>query len=300
MKLKLAVTGKRKLWFIISALIILPGLLSLLIQGLNLGIDFTGGSLIQLQFDEEVEVAEVRDVISIFDLEHSSIQSAAENNIFIRSSGLEETDRREIMDELEQSIGTFSIMRIEKVGATISGELRNEAFLAMLLATLLMIAYITFRFEFKFAIAGIGALMHDVLVVVGIFSLLQIEIDSSFVVGLLTIVGYSINDTIVSFDRIRENMKGYRKGSVATIVDDSINQVLRRSIYTSLTTLVAVASLLFLGGDTTRVFALALFIGIISGTYSSIFTASNLWTMWRDYDDNKSRTASSGHIVNTN
>lgn len=287
MKFQLDVTGKRKLWFLISAVVILPGIISLLVQGLNLGIDFQGGTLLQLQFAEAIEVGQVRDVLAQHGFGHSTIQSSGGSSVFIRAENMTEDQRREILTALDEKLGSFDIMRIEKVGAVISSELRNAAFLALFLASILMIAYITFRFEFKFAIAAILALLHDVLAVVGIFSLFRIQIDSTFVAAILTIVGYSVNDTIVFFDRIRENMKGYRKKLVTPIVNDSVNQVLIRAINTSLTTLFVIIALLFLGGETTKTFALALFIGVVVGTYSSIFIANNIWAYWRDRDEVK-------------
>lgn len=282
MKFQLDITGKRKLWFLISALVILPGVISLLFQGLNLGIDFQGGTLLQLEFTEAVGVGEVRNVLTRYGYGQSPIQSSGGNSVFIRAENMDEDQRREILAALDGELGSFDIMRMEKVGAVISSELRSAAFLALFLAGILMIVYITFRFEFKFALAAILALLHDVLAVVGIFSLFRIQIDSTFVAAILTIVGYSVNDTIVFFDRIRENMKGYRKKLVTPIVNESVNQVLIRAINTSLTTLFVIIALLFLGGETTKTFALALFIGVVVGTYSSIFIANNIWAFWRD------------------
>ena len=287
MKIWLDITGKRKLWFLISALVILPGVISLLFQGLNLGIDFRGGTLLQLQFTEAVDVAKVREVLAERGFGQSSIQSSGGKSVFIRAQDMDEDQRREVLTALGEELPSFDIMRIEKVGAVISSELRNAAFLALFLASILMIVYITLRFEFKFAIAAILALLHDVLAVVGIFSLFRIQIDSTFVAAILTIVGYSVNDTIVFFDRIRENLKGYRKRLVSPIVNESVNQVLVRALNTSLTTLFVIVALLFLGGETTKTFALALFIGVIVGTYSSIFIANNIWAYWRDRDEVK-------------
>jgi preprotein translocase subunit SecF len=294
MRLQFDVVGKKKIWFLISALVILPGLFSLLLQGLNLGIDFTSGTLFHLGFAQPVTEIEVRSVLSQFGLEQSSIQSSTGNVFLIRTENMEEAKRQEVMSALKEQLGEFTIMQAQNVGPIISGELRNAAFLALAVATVLMIAYITIRFEFKFAIAGILALIHDVLVVLGVFSLFQIQIDSTFVAAILTIVGYSINDTIVIFDRIRENLKGYRKGFVGPLANVSINQVLLRCINTSVTTLLAVCAVLFFGGDTTRVFALAIFIGIVAGTYSSIFIATNIWVAWRDLDEHKRLLAAQG------
>ncbi|MCX7971558.1 MAG: protein translocase subunit SecF, partial [Negativicutes bacterium] len=185
-------------------------------------------------------------------------------------------------------IGDFSLLRSEKVGAVIGSELTRQAVIAVLVAAVLMIVYINFRFEFKFAISAIIALFHDVLLVMGVFSLLRIEVDSSFVAAVLTILGYSINDTIVIFDRIRENLKTHRRDeSFADMVNRSIWQVMTRSIYTVLTVVMATAALLFFGGATTRNFALALLIGFISGCYSSIFNASPIWVTWKEWAEKK-------------
>jgi len=201
---------------------------------------------------------------------------------------LSEAERKSVLDGFSAKLGKFDIMRIEKVGATIGSELTREAIIALLLSWLMMIAYISYRFEFRFGVAGILSLVHDVLIVLGVFSILRKEIDASFVAALLTIVGYSINDTIVIFDRIRENLKTMKKGeTLPEMVDRSIWQTMTRSIYTVLTVLFATGSLYFLGGETTKNFSLALLIGFVSGTYSSIFNASPIWVLWKQRDERK-------------
>ena len=273
---------------------ILVGLASLATQGLNLGIDFTGGTLIDLKFAKPVSVAEVRDVLKDYKLENSVVQLAATEktdaapNVLIRTHVLSEAERKTVLEGFTAKLGKFDIMRIEKVGATIGSELTREAIIALLLSWLMMIAYISYRFEFRFGVAGILSLVHDVLIVLGIFSILRKEIDASFVAALLTIVGYSINDTIVIFDRIRENLKAMKKGeTLPEMVDRSIWQTMTRSIYTVLTVLFATGSLYFLGGETTKNFSLALLIGFVSGTYSSIFNASPIWVLWKQRDERK-------------
>ena len=273
---------------------ILISLASLATQGLNLGIDFTGGTLIDLKFAKPVSVAEVRDVLKDYKLENSVVQLAATEktdaapNVLIRTHVLSETERKSVLEGFAAKLGKFDIMRIEKVGATIGSELTREAIIALLLSWLMMIAYISYRFEFRFGVAGILSLVHDVLIVLGVFSILRKEIDASFVAALLTIVGYSINDTIVIFDRIRENLKAMKKGeTLPEMVDRSIWQTMTRSIYTVLTVLFATGSLYFLGGETTKNFSLALLIGFVSGTYSSIFNASPIWVLWKQRDERK-------------
>lgn len=291
---KFDIIGKRYWWFLLSGLIIIPGLISIFLQGFNLGIDFTGGTLADLKFQRPVTVAEVREVLKDYQLENSTIQLAltggeqASPNVFIRTHELSEDERKAVLAGLQNKIGDFDVLRVEKVGAVVGSELTRQAILACLVSWAIMIGYITYRFEFKFAVSGILALVHDVIVVLGIFSILHKEIDGSFVAALLTIIGYSMHDTIVIFDRIRENLKNHRKTeSIHDLVDRSIWQTMRRSIFTVATVLFTVASLYFFGGDTTKNFALALLIGTVSGCYSSIFNASPIWVTWKEYDDKR-------------
>ena len=292
--MKFSIIAHRNWFFAFSLLLILVSLASLATQGLNLGIDFTGGTLIDLKFAKPVSVAEVRDVLKDYKLENSVVQLAATEktdaapNVLIRTHVLSEAERKSVLEGFAAKLGKFDIMRIEKVGATIGSELTREAIIALLLSWLMMIAYISYRFEFRFGVAGILSLVHDVLIVLGVFSILRKEIDASFVAALLTIVGYSINDTIVIFDRIRENLKAMKKGeTLPEMVDRSIWQTMTRSIYTVLTVLFATGSLYFLGGETTKNFSLALLIGFVSGTYSSIFNASPIWVLWKQRDERK-------------
>lgn len=292
--MKFSIIAHKNWFFAFSLLMILVGLASLATQGLNLGIDFTGGTLMDLKFAKPVSVAEVRDVLKDYKLENSVVQLAATEktdaapNVLIRTHVLNEAERKAVLEGFTSKFGKYEIMRIEKVGATIGSELTREAIIALLLSWLMMIAYISYRFEFRFGVAGILSLVHDVLIVLGIFSILRKEIDASFVAALLTIVGYSINDTIVIFDRIRENLKTMKKGeTLPEMVDRSIWQTMTRSIYTVLTVLFATGSLYFLGGETTKNFSLALLIGFVSGTYSSIFNASPIWVMWKQRDERK-------------
>jgi len=273
--------GRSKLWIALSALVILIGLAALFLRGLNLGIDFEGGTLLQLRFEKTPTTNEIRTALADYGLQKSGVQLSGGNTALIRTRDLSDQERQNVLTGLKTKLGNYEILRVEKVGAVVSQELRNNAFLALTIASLLMLVYITLRFEFKFAVAGILALIHDVLITVGLFALFQVEIDSTFVAAILTIVGYSINDTIVVFDRIRENLKKRRKEPLAELVNTSIRETLTRSINTSLTTLFTVLALLFFGGETTKVFALAIFIGLTSGTYSSIFIASPIWYLWR-------------------
>ncbi len=301
--MKFDIIGKRYWFFLLSALVIIPGIISMGVQGFNLGIDFTGGTLLDLKFQQPVTVAQVREVLKDYHLENSTIQLAvgseteSSQNVFVRTPVLAEEVRKDVLTGMNNKLGAFDILRIEKVGAVIGSELTKNALIALIVSWILMIGYITYRFEFKFAVSGIAALLHDILFVLGVFSILQKEIDASFVAAILTIVGYSINDTIVIFDRIRENLKTHRKSeSFTDLVNRSIWQTMTRSIYTVLTVLFATASLYFFGGETTKNFSLALLIGISSGAYSSIFNASPIWVTWKEYEERKRLAAKTGEV----
>lgn len=301
--MKFDIIGKRYWFFLLSALVIIPGIISMGVQGFNLGIDFTGGTLLDLKFQQPVTVAQVREVLKDYHLENSTIQLAvgseteSSQNVFVRTPVLAEEVRKDVLTGMNNKLGAFDILRIEKVGAVIGSELTKNALIALIVSWILMIGYITYRFEFKFAVSGIAALLHDILFVLGVFSILQKEIDASFVAAILTIVGYSINDTIVIFDRIRENLKTHRKSeSFQDLVNRSIWQTMTRSIYTVLTVLFATASLYFFGGETTKNFSLALLIGISSGAYSSIFNASPIWVTWKEYEERKRLAAKTGEV----
>jgi len=268
----------RKIWYIISILIILPGIISLFSQGLNLGIDFRGGSLLDLRFSQPVEVEQVRGLLAGFGLEGASIQRSDQTDFLIRTRELSEDESRDIVQQLNDKLGGVTVLRTERVGPVIGQELIRKAMYALGAASVLMVIYITWRFEFKQGIAAVLALIHDVLVVAGVFSIFQIEVDSTFIAAILTIIGYSINDTIVIFDRIRENILNKKKGeAVEDVINTSLWQTMARSINTVLTVEIILVALLLLGGPTVRNLVLALLIGITSGAYSSICNASPLW-----------------------
>ncbi len=268
----------RRFWYIISILVILPGLISLFSQGLNLGIDFKGGSLMELKFNQPTAVEQVRGVLGDFDLGGASIQRSDETDFIIRTRELSEEENTKVFAALNEKLGGVTLQRNEMVGPVIGQELIRNAILALFVASILMIIYIAWRFELKQGIAAVLGLLHNVAVVLGIFSILQIEVDSSFVAAVLTVIGYSINDTIVIFDRIRENVLHKKKGDA---LEDTINaslwQTLARSINTVLTVEFVLVALFFMGGATIRGMVLALIIGITIGAYSSICIASSLW-----------------------
>lgn len=290
------IVGHRKIWYTFSSIIIIAGIICMLTRGFNLGIDFTGGTLLNLEFEEPVNINAVRSTLNEYVNSNAQIQMAgAQNdsetaqNVIIRTRTLSQEENENLLSGLQQSLGNYKVLREEKVGATIGNELIMNAVYATVISWILIIAYISYRFEFKFGIAAVMALIHDVLVVLSIFSLTQKEIDSSFIAALLTIVGYSVTDTIVIFDRIRENLKLHfkRGGDIEALANHSIYQTLTRSIYTVTTVLVTTIALFIFGGDTTKDFAFALMIGFAFGSYSSIFTATPLWVTFREFSERR-------------
>ncbi|TGE37876.1 protein translocase subunit SecF [Desulfosporosinus fructosivorans] len=273
------IVKKRFWWFAISLLIIIPGIVSVFMQGLNLGIDFKGGTMLDVTFKKAVTQAAITDTMKSVGLNGIVQLSNGDTAALIRTEALEEGKRSELLTALETKVGEYDkkALKEDKVGPAMGQELTRNAIYALIIAMGMMIIYITFRFQFVYAISGILALLHDVLVVVGLFSLFQWEIDSTFVAAILTIVGYSINDTVIIFDRIRENeAKMKRADSYEDMVDKSIWQTMRRSINTVVTVLIALLSVFILGGESTRLFSLAMLIGVFTGAYSSIFIASQL------------------------
>ena len=288
---KFDIAGHRKIWFLISLILIILGFICMGVRGFNFGIDFTGGTIIDLRFEQPVTLTDVRSSLAQYGLDGSTIQLAgaesgieSSENVMIRTVDLEENQRKEVMASLTKDVGTYTVLREEKVGATIGGELITNAVLALVISWALIILYVAYRFEWRFGVSAVLALIHDIIIVLAVFSFTQRQIDSSFIAALLTIVGYSINDTIVIFDRIRENLKLHfrRGGDVNELVNRSIYQTLTRSLYTVFTVLFTTFALYWFGGETTKDFAFALLVGFASGCYSSIFIASQLWIELRN------------------
>ena len=290
-KIRFDILKRSKLWFAISLLIIIPGIFCMFTKGFNFGIDFTGGTIIEMEFQQEVTLPQVRDVLLEYNLDNATSQLSgdvsnveASKDVMIRTMDLEENDRKAVMASLKDEIGDYTVLREEKVGATIGGELITDALMATVISWILIILYVSYRFEWRFGVAAILTLIHDVLIVLSVFSFLQKQVDSSFVAAILTIIGYSINDTIVIFDRIRENQRLHfkRGGDLNELANRSIYQTLTRSLYTVFTVLFTTFALYFFGGDTTKDFSFALLIGFFSGSYSSIFVASPLWVVLKN------------------
>ncbi|UMZ73241.1 protein translocase subunit SecF [Natranaerofaba carboxydovora] len=296
------VIDKRKNWISISGVIIVLTLIMFLIRGLNFGIDFTGGSILHFEIGEEFETQEIREVLQNHGLEDSVIQKAGgegeESEVVIRTVSLDEDERNEIFNSMQQvwpQMTEDSILRSDNVGGVIGAELRQQAIIALSIAVVAIILYITFRFEFNFAVSAIIALINDVFFVLLLFSIFQFEIETAFVAALLTIMGYSINDTIVIFDRIRENLNLYKNYKKEEVVKMSLKRTLTRSINTSFTTLIVLGSLFIFGGITIRPFVAALLFGVIIGTYSSIFLAPNVWLILQDRLGSKKKFNASSH-----
>lgn len=270
--------AKRKIAAIASGAVIFIGLASLVIKGgPALSIDFTGGTLAQLQFAAPVEVGEVRERLLDYGFTRPTIQQfGSESEILIRVP-VEEAGE-DLSEKIQTALaGTeFEVRRLETVGSKIGGELRSKALQSVLFALFGILIYISLRFDRYYALGAVAALAHDVLITLGVFSLLNLELDLAIIGAFLTIVGYSLNDTIVVFDRIRENVKIFRKGDFFNTVNRSINETLSRTIITSLTTFVVVLVLYLIGGEVIKYFAFALIIGVLVGTYSSIYVASPL------------------------
>ncbi len=271
----------RKFAYIISIVIIVVGLFNFYKRGEgNYGIDFTGGTIQQFKFEKPVDAQDIRNVLKDMGLGSASIQHFGNNKeVIIRSF---EMNPEHIIAEFKEVFkqNKFEIMRVEKVGPSVGKDLRGKAVKALGIAIIFMVIYISLRFEFRFAVAAIVALLHDLLICLGAISLTHREISAPVIAALLTIVGYSINDTIVVFDRIREDRKLMRRASYKEIINTSINQTLSRTLITSLTTLAVILSLYFLGGEVIRTFAFVLMVGVIVGTYSSIFIASPILIDW--------------------
>lgn len=292
--------GYRKVAVTISLALILIGIVSLIMHGgPKYGIDFTGGTSLQLKFEKPINVGQIRAILSGIGLGNSEIkQFAIGNEVLIRLQQQDniEAVSNQALEELKTKLpeNKFELRFKETVGPRIGSELRRDAIKAILISLVLILIYISWRFEFKFAVGAVAALFHDVLITLGFFSLLNYEISLAVVAAFLTLVGYSLNDTIVVFDRIRENLKVMRRDEYITIFNRSINQTLSRTILTSFTTFIVVVILFFFGGEVIHTFSFALVIGIIVGTYSSIFIASPVvveWYLRSEMSKSKARSA---------
>lgn len=278
--------GKMKLAFTISLIMIVISIASVLLHGgLNLGIDFAGGALVQIKFQKETTTESLRSALRQIKLENSIIQQLGSQEIVIRAAE-STSDLKGLSSRIEDALnasygkGSFEVRRVEVVGPKVGRDLTNKAIMAIIFSWIGMLIYISWRFEFRYAVGGIIALIHDVIITVGALSLLNKEFTLTIIAALLTIVGYSINDTIVIYDRIRENVRKGIKKDLGGIMNVSINETLGRTILTSLTVFTVLAVLFFLGGEVIHDFAFAMLVGVISGVYSTVYIASPLVLAW--------------------
>ena len=278
-KTKIDFMGKRKIAAALSITLVLLSIASLAFSGLKLGLDFTGGTLVEVGYETPADIELIRQQLQAGGYPSAVVQNfGSETEVLVR---LQQEYKPELGDQilaaLQQDSNTkVTLRRSEFVGAQVGDELREQGGLGMLLALLVVMVYVAFRFQFKFSVGAVVALAHDVIITLGIFSVLGLNFDLTVLAALLALIGYSLNDTIVVSDRIRENFRKIRKETPLSIINISLNETLSRTIITSLTTLLVLITLLLLGGELIRGFAIALSIGVVVGTYSSIYVASNI------------------------
>lgn len=273
--------GKRKIAAAFSVLLLIIAMSSLVMQGLNFGIDFTGGTMIEVSYQESAELNKIRSTLEKAEFKDAIVQNfGSVHEVLIRLPVIESKNMSELSNQVVATLQAehstpIDVRRVEFVGPQVGDELTEQGGLAMLYALIGILIYVSFRFEYRFAIGSVVALIHDVILTLGVFSVFQIEFDLTVLAAILAIIGYSLNDTIVVFDRVRETFLRARKASPEEIVNRALNDTLSRTMMTSLTTLLVVISLFVFGGEVIHAFALALLLGIVVGTYSSIYIASN-------------------------
>ena len=282
----------KKITLFISIIFCLISFFSLFLNGLNFGIDFKGGSLIEVKSGQNINISNVRSRLSLLNLGDVQIQNfGSDKNVLVRVEASSSENNSTVLSSITNELQSFGeIQRTEVVGPKISSELIQKGILAIISAVGLMLFYIWIRFEWQFSLGAVLALIHDVIITIGIFSFFQIEFNLSIIAALLTIIGYSMNDTVVVYDRIRENLRKYKKQDLYDLINSSINQTLSRTVLTSFTTLLALFSLYIFGGQVIKGFTLAMIIGVFIGTYSSTFIASQLLHVLgvkRDWSKNK-------------
>ncbi|OGD56588.1 protein-export membrane protein SecF [Candidatus Berkelbacteria bacterium RBG_13_40_8] len=290
----LNIIGHRKIWYLISAILIIPGIVALSLWGLNFGIDFKGGTLVEYQFSQSVSSDEVKNSLNDLNFSNLTVTLTGTDTILIRMGIIDQEQHSKLQDTIDK-VGENTEIRFESVGPTVSSDISRKAVIAVIVASIAIILYISFVFRkvpkpassWRFGVCAVLALIHDLIFVIGLFAILGhflgYEIDPLFITALLTIMGFSVHDTIVVFDRIRENLRKSPSKKFEENVNNSIIQTLNRSLNTSLTVLIVLAALYFLGGQTLHHFVLALLIGIAIGTYSSIFNASPLLVTWQGW-----------------
>ena len=269
--------NKRKYALVFSTLLLIVSIFSLGLQGLKLGIDFTGGTLIEVGYQQTADLEDIRTKLASANYEGTNVQYFGSNTEVLIQLEPQSISSAKLSSSIIQMLGEgIDVRRVEFVGPKVGEELTNDGGLALLYALIGILIYVAFRFEYRFALGSITALIHDVIITLGVFSILQIEFDLTVLAAILAVIGYSLNDTIVVFDRIRENFLSTRHIEPVPIVNDALNQTLTRTLMTSLTTLIVLLALFYLGGEVIHSFAGALIIGVVIGTYSSIFVASSM------------------------
>ena len=267
----------RRIPMFLSSILVIICLASIILKGFNFGIDFSSGYIVQLKFDEQISIVNIENKFSESNIEDVTVQLyGSSKDVLIKLKDEEIFKKNNINNFLNNTFSdeSFTISKLEYVGAQVGSELREKGEWAMLIALFSILIYVAIRFELIYGLGAITALIHDVIITLGVFSLFELTFDLSVLAAILAVIGYSLNDSIVVFDRIRENNIILRKLSILDVLDKSINQTLSRTLVTSLTTLLVIISLLIFGGDAVKNFSIAMFIGIIVGTYSSIFVAS--------------------------
>jgi preprotein translocase subunit SecF len=269
--------GNRKYALIFSAILLVVSIASIGFQGLKFGIDFTGGTLIELGYEKTANLEDIRSKLTSANYKGTNVQYFGSDTEVLIQLEPQAVSSAQLSSSIIRMLGDgLDVRRVEFVGPKVGEELTNDGGLAMLYALIGILIYVAFRFEYRFALGSIAALVHDVIITIGIFSLLQIEFDLTVLAAILAVIGYSLNDTIVVFDRIRENFLSTRHIESGPIVNDALNQTLTRTLMTSLTTLIVLLALFYLGGEVIHSFAGALIIGVVIGTYSSIYVASSM------------------------
>jgi len=279
-KLNIDFMGKRKWALVFSTVIILVSIFSVITRGMNLGIDFTGGTLVEVGYQQAAELKQVRQALTQSGFSEATVQHfGSSRDVLVRLAPKEDVSSADLSSRafvvIKDLAGGADLRRVEFVGPQVGDELTEDGGLAMLYALICILIYVAIRFEYRFAVGSVIALVHDVLVTIGVFSVFQIEFDLPVLAAILAVIGYSLNDTIVVYDRIRENFRRMRKGTPEQIINASLNQTLSRTLVTSITTLVVLIALFLFGGEIIHGFALALIVGVVIGTYSSIYVASS-------------------------
>jgi len=269
--------SKRKYAMVLSAFLLIVSVISLSLQGLKLGIDFTGGTLIEVGYQQTADLEDIRTKLASDSYTGTNVQYFGSDTEVLIQLEPQVVSSAKLSSSIIQMLGEdIDVRRVEFVGPKVGEELTNDGGLALLYALIGILIYVAFRFEYRFALGSITALVHDVIITLGVFSILHIEFDLTVLAAILAVIGYSLNDTIVVFDRIRENFLSTRHIEAVPIVNDALNQTLTRTLMTSLTTLIVLLALFYLGGEAIHSFAGALIIGVVIGTYSSIFVASSM------------------------